>query len=183
MVLKRVLWLAIFVALFIIFMRVDDVGYSSKQFNNAFISIFDGVVYNVGDNYLKMRADKIFRYTNYDSFENISVEFLSSNNKTYTINALKAISKNNILHFSGNVVCQITNNGTLLSDELFYNQKTREIYSNKAFTAQYITHTLKGSNFRLDYQNNTFVASDAKFVLKIPKSKKPTINTPKAMYE
>ena len=171
MVLKRVLWLAIFVALFIVFRPIDGTIYSSKSTQDAQITILKAVVYNIGDDYLKMQADKISRYSKYDTFEHIRVEFLNTKNETYTIQANKAVYKNKIINFSGNVVCKMSDNRVLKTQELTYNQSKKQIYSNKAFALEYITHTLKGSSFVVNYANNTIDATDTKFVLKVPKTK------------
>ena len=58
MVLKRGLLLAIFLALLVIFVQLDNVKSQPKVTQSASVSFFNATIYDIGENYLSIKAKK-----------------------------------------------------------------------------------------------------------------------------
>ena len=170
MVLKRGLYLAILIALLIIFTQLGVDEDKKQSSNGALTSFYNATIYNIGDEYLKVKADKILRYSNQDELQNVLLNFLDDTKKAYKIKANKAIMKEEIMTLSGNVVCDLIGDGILSSEQLIYNPKTKMLYNFEAFKVEYISHTLRGDNLVLNSSSRHFDALNTKFVLKVPKA-------------
>jgi LPS export ABC transporter protein LptC len=169
MVLKRGLYLAIFIALLVIFVQIDNTKIDKKISNNALISFYNATVYDIGDEYVKIQAREILRYKNKDNFKMLRIEFLNAKNETYIIEANNGVLKNELMELSGNVICLISDNGVLNTSKLFYNQKSKLLYNKHKFKLEYDSHILIGKSFSLNSSNNNFNALDTKFILKLNK--------------
>ncbi|MDK8323621.1 MAG: LPS export ABC transporter periplasmic protein LptC [Campylobacter ureolyticus] len=145
------------IAIFSVMMVILSVQtpYFSDFFKNeidlAQTEIFDIADYEVTEEKIiaKYEADKGVKYKDKDEFENFKGLILNKDTN-HTLSSKKAIHKDDIIEFLGNAEYKNSDEINYISDEIFYNTKTKIATSNKPFILWQNENNVTGLNLMYD---------------------------------